>query len=535
MHPDDQRRYSAIIILAFPLMGWFYAAKTGNLIGNNGLAGLYELARSTPSNWTLLFGLIAGFVIGCVLAFLLHALGKNEFQGAQFKRHLRGTKIVSFSALKRRTNNAKAEQVSIAGVPVPRSVEQLHTMICGSTGSGKSVLLNELVFTALCRGDRAIVLDPNGSMYARFGRKGDKLLNPHDERTEGWSIFNEIRKDYDFDRYALSVVPRGKTADAEEWRGYARLLLAETMRKVEAGKNPTVQAVAHYTTIATPEALKAFLTGTQAESLFVGADKALASARFVLSTCLPQHLKMPKGNFSLRDWLEDEHAGNLYITWREDMAESMKPLLSAWVDVLCTSVLSLPEDPNRTLWLCIDELASLEKLPSLEDAATKGRKAGLRLVAGLQSTSQLTDIYGVNEAQTLRSCFRSTVVLSGAKSDPRTCEDMSLSLGEHEVERERHSKSRQSKGSSVSRQINHERERVVLPSEIASLPALTGYLAFAGEFPIARITLAIMKFAQVNEPFVERGSKQIDPSAAAPAGAGPLQIEHVHTPTVSIA
>lgn len=525
MHPDDKSRYSFVILLAFPLMGWLYAAKAAGIVNNRGVFGLYDLAKATPSNWHLIAGLAAGFAIACVLVFMLRSLGATEFQGAEYKRHLRGTKIVSVSALKRQTADKSADQVTIAGVPVPRKVEQLHTMICGSTGSGKSVLLNELVFTALCRGDRAIILDPNGSMYARFGRKGDRILNPYDTRTQGWSIFNEIRADYDYERYALSVVPRGKTADAEEWRQYARLLLAETMRKVAISANPTIQAVAHYTTIATPERLKAFLENTQAESLFVGADKALASARFVLSTQVAPHLKMPVGRFSLRDWLADEHAGNLYITWREDMAESMKPLLSAWVDVLCTSILSLPEDPNRTLWLCIDELASLEKLASLEDAATKGRKAGLRIVAGLQSTSQLTDIYGAHEAQTLRSCFRSTVVLSGAKSDPKTCEDMSLSLGEHEVERERHSKSRQPKGTSISRQIAHERERVVMPSEIASLPALTGYLAFAGEYPISRIKLDLLQFAQVNAPFVERKDAAAEKIAA--------QIEHQQTPVAS--
>src|SRR5690606_8953283 len=103
---------------------------------------------------------------------------------------------------------------------------------------------------------------------------------------------------------------------------------------------------------------------------------------------------------------------------------------------------SVPEDektnvvPSRRIWMVIDELASLENLASLEDAATKGRKAGLRLVAGLQSTAQLDKIYGFEKAQTLRSCFRSLVVLGGAKTDPKTCEDMSLSLGEHEVERE---------------------------------------------------------------------------------------------------
>ncbi len=96
---------------------------------------------------------------------------------------------------------------------------------------------------------------------------------------------------------------------------------------------------------------------------------------------------MPDGGFSIRDWLEDPNGGNLFITWREDMKDAMKPLLSAWVDVLCTSMLSLPESRERRLWLLIDELASLEKLPSLLDALTKGRKHGLRIVAGLQSSS----------------------------------------------------------------------------------------------------------------------------------------------------
>lgn len=55
---------------------------------------------------------------------------------------------------------------------------------------------------------------------------------------------------------------------------------------------------------------------------------------------------MPVGDFSLRKWLEDQEGGNLY-TWREDMAESLRPLISAWVDVLCTSILSLEDNGNR--------------------------------------------------------------------------------------------------------------------------------------------------------------------------------------------
>src|SRR5919206_507183 len=114
---------------------------------------------------------------------------------------------------------------------------------------------------------------------------------------------------------------------------------------------------------------------------------------------------------------------------------------------------SFREARDRRLWMFLDELASLEKLPSLEDAATKGRKAGLRIVAGLQSTAQLEKIYGREEAQTLRSCFRSLVALGGAKTDPKTCDDMSQSLGEHEVEREGYSKSHGARSETTSTQI----------------------------------------------------------------------------------
>ena len=387
---------------------------------------------------------------------------------------------------------------------MPIAIETLHLLVGGSTGSGKSVLIREMAYSALLRGDRIVVADPNGDMVAKFHRPGDVILNPYDSRGLGWTFFNEIRKEYDWKRFALSLVPRGQTKEEEEWCAYARLLLGETARKLALVGRPSITDLFHWTTIEKPDELKAFLAATAAESLFVGADKALASARFVLSAKLPEHLSMPAGDFSLRSWLADPKGGNLFITWREDMAEALKPLISAWVDVLCTSILSLGEDRNRRIWMFLDELASLEKLPSLEDAATKGRKAGLRIVAGLQSTAQLERIYGREEAQTLRSCFRSLVVLGGAKTDPKTCDDMSQSLGEHEVEREVFSRTRSAKGDSTSSQLQRTRERVVLPSEIASLPDLTGYLAFAGDYPIAKVKLDIVRFRNRAPAFEER-------------------------------
>lgn len=315
------------------------------------------------------------------------------------------------------------------------------------------------------------------------------ILNPFDTRSESWSIFNELHDEYDFKRYALSVVPKGLTDDAEEWNGYARLLFQAATKKMAAVGNTDIFSLIKLLAAESDESLKEFLADTEAEGLFVGAKEALSSARFILAKYLDPHQYLRDGGeFSIRRWLE-EGGGNLYITWREDMLEALKPLVSTWVDILCTSILSLPESPIRRIWMVIDELDSLQKLPSLEDASTKGRKHGLRIVAGIQSTAQLDRTNGEKDATVLRSCFRNILVLGGGRSDSKTAEDLSKSLGEHEVERETHGESANDRGGSRSRTTRVERERVVMPSEIQSLPELTGYLAFAGDVPIARIKL----------------------------------------------
>lgn len=511
MHPDDARRLSASMLLGLPVAGWAYAVSKTEQLAEPALLSALQLVRHTHEKPMLMAGAVAGLGLGFGSAYLINSLTKSEFGGAPFRRWLRGTKIVSPTALARKTRRRRAAQVSVGPIGMPPDMEDRHLLISGSTGSGKSVLLRQLTLSALMRSDRMVILDPNGDLYSRFARPGDKLLNPYDARTEAWSIFNELRSDYDFRRYAMSLVPHGSTKDAEEWRGYARLLVEGVARKLfyygEPGSR-SIRTLYDWTNKRPDKELQQFLKGTPAEGMFVGADKALASSRFILAAALTPHLTMPEGRFSIRDWLEDEHAGNLFITWREDMAAALRPLISTWADVICTSVLSLPEDPKRRLWVVIDELASMEKLPSLEAAATKGRKHGIRLVAGLQSTAQLEEIYGANEAQTLRSCFRSLVVLSGAKSDPKTCEDMSRALGEHEVERMSYSTTSDSRRTSRNRQIRVDRERVVMPAEIASLPDLVGYVSFASDYPIAKLKLDYAEYAEIHPRFIARQSEQ---------------------------
>ena len=127
----------------------------------------------------------------------------------------------------------------------------------------------------------------------------------------------------------------------------------------------------------------------------------------------------------------------------------------------------------------------------------------MRVVAGVQSISQLKQIYGTEGATVLMSNFRSLVVMGGSKTDSETSEEMSKALGEHEVLRESVNKSMSKGVSTRSRSEQAQRERVIMPSEIASMPNLEGIISFAGNYPICRFKSEYKEYPKINKPFVD--------------------------------
>lgn len=397
-------------------------------------------------------------------------------------------------------------QATVGGVPIPVALEPLHMLVAGTTGAGKSQAIKEILSGAVQRGDRLLVVDPNGDYCSIFARPGDLVLNPFDRRTPGWSIFNEVRSAYDCERFARSVVPDG-TGDMREWNGYAQFLIKEVMHKLWSQGCRETSVLIKFVCELPIATLGEYMADTAAASMFgEGAEKTMGSTRFIATKHLGPHKHMPQGDFSLRDWLE-RGAGNLYITWREDMADALRSLISTWFDVVITATLSAPvHGPPRPTWFVCDELASLERLSSLEAGLTKGRKHGARFLCGIQSTSQLDDLYGKEKAVTLRSCFRNLLFLNIPHTDPATAEELSKGVGESEFVRKETQRSVGYSMKNSSRTISRRNvtEKVLLPSQIQDLPNLKAYVSFAGDYPICKVSLASHLFPKVGVPFEPR-------------------------------
>ena len=101
------------------------------------------------------------------------------------------------------------QALTLAGQPVSAADETKHFKFIGTTGTGKSTAIAQLVGGALARGDSAVIADSEGGYLRRFydADRGDVILNPFDQRSVKWDLFAEIRHGYDVEQIARSLLP----------------------------------------------------------------------------------------------------------------------------------------------------------------------------------------------------------------------------------------------------------------------------------------------------------------------------------------
>jgi len=121
----------------------------------------------------------------------------------------------------------------LAGIAIAAADETKHFKLIGTTGTGKSTAIRELLGAAIARGDRAVFADPDGGYMARFfdRYRGDVVLNPFERNSAKWDLFAEIQNSYDVEQLAGGLIPASEDPSASEWRGYARTFLTAVVRR----------------------------------------------------------------------------------------------------------------------------------------------------------------------------------------------------------------------------------------------------------------------------------------------------------------
>ncbi|TBX01105.1 type IV secretion system DNA-binding domain-containing protein [Xanthomonas citri] len=460
--------------------------------------GLTLLACVMQSDPLVLSGL--GISYGTALLVFLYLKAQSDPAAAAAAGNvLRGSRVEAGS----KSRKGQAGAIEIAGVEIPRQLEAQHFLFTGTTGTGKTQAINSMLRTIRSRGQRAVIADPGGGFYSRFGRPGDVLFNPFDGRTVDWSPFADIENDYDCERIAKAIVPDG-VGDGMQWHHYSQSLVAAVLRSMHAKGERSIKRLLYWLTTAEPKELADMLAGTPAAALCAkGNERMLASTRAILSSYVGVFPYLAdEGTFSVREWTRNAMGeGWLFVTYRDDQMGMLRGLVATMLELAIVEGLSLSEDQDRGLWFVMDEVDSLGKVTSLRAGLTKLRKYGGRCILGLQTVAQLRTTYGRDEAQTLlANCSTKLVLRAGDAETARTMED---ELGQQEIERTTRSDST-SKGEffkgSISASQQYTRQSAVMASEIMGLLDLHGFLKMPGE-TIHRVALDYVGMPEVQPTF----------------------------------
>lgn len=462
----------------------------------------------------------SGIALGLSTPLAIFIFAGAYWQGrrATADRLARGQEVVEAAMLARLVRRRGAtSSFRIGPVPIPESALNRNVLFLGTTQTGKSLSLRRWLREIERRGDMAIVFDKVGDFTEGFfdAERGDVLLNPLDRRCPPWSPWAEIRDASEAMRIARSLIPSVQ-GENNFFHAAAQDLFAALLNRVGRMPDRSLEKLL-LIALTMGRAQKAeLLRGSSAAKHFEGEHRSGHDVDATMAVFTQALRFLPKGSggdadFSIRDFIartvaeieEDRRARRrdtriarppwLFIASNQRQLPALRPLLSVLLDAVADTILSLPPNRDRHLWLVLDEVQSLQKLPSLPPLLTECAKYGACVCVGLQNMGQLRAAYGRDTAETVLSLFNTKAFFR--MPEPETAAWVERSIGnaviEHVHEGMRYATSSTMDGAQIS--MSRTTEPIVMAGDIMRQPDLHLYLMLPGDWPVGRIQLAFDK------------------------------------------
>lgn len=111
------------------------------------------------------------------------------------------------------------------------------------------------------------------------------------------------------------------------------------------------------------------------------------------------------GQFSMRKLVHEGKKKVIFLEYDLSVGEVLNPMYSLLIDLALKEALTRQEDGKPHLYLVVDEFKLLPDLQHIENALNYGRSKGIRVFAGIQSVSQVYEVYGEDKGKSILSGF----------------------------------------------------------------------------------------------------------------------------------
>lgn len=300
------------------------------------------------------------------------------------------------------------------GLFLPDDVLAQHMLILGSTGTGKTRLLELLIAQAIARGDAVVILDPKGDetllgrVRARAGARFRLFSLPHPERSVRYNPLGRYRDVREVADRVAALLP--STGDALPFRNFGWDIVNTVACELHGKRAITFRALQRYAIERPVKPLS-----DRPRDHYLKMASALIPILGKLSTEL---LSPPEGGLS---WDEvDRERQVAYFSLGSLLGFESAAAVAKVTMLDLQSHVGARYAQGRTggpIWLFVDELGDVAT-PEFINVLNKSRAAGLRVVACAQTTSDLEAALG-SRARALQVLGNAnTIVQFRAQSAP---------------------------------------------------------------------------------------------------------------------
>lgn len=463
------------------------------------------------------------FILGLALNILGWRFFVNRGREATADRPIRGPQLATPQQMTRalRREGLGTSDITLDRVHFPHAFEVRHVLLHGTTGAGKTQALMKFLDTIRRRGDKVILTDSGAVLSQYFYREGqDVMLTPFDARAGFWDLWDEsergnlLQTQSELDNIAQALIPLSGREDPF-WVNAARNLFASAAMKMRDDPERSITKLLRLLLQEDLAKLNDYFKDTDASML---TDKSIRKTTTGIRAIIAVYLKslrlLDQANetdqspFAIRRWLLDDSDQRwLFLPYLSKDKRALRPLISLWLDLACLNILHMGENDERRIWVVLDELSSLNQLPSLVNIA-ETRKFGGCFILGIQNISQLIKLYGKDTADELVDMLNTRLFFQS--NNHAIARWASGQLGEEELERvvENYSYG----AAQVRDGISVGRQRLSQPlisySQIQQMKPLECYVKTFGDIPVAHTQLRHEKRRPIANAVIERSTQR---------------------------
>ncbi len=335
------------------------------------------------------------------------------------RKYIRGARIDEAPDYIAQAKKRKDDlDIPFGSIRQPILAEPKHTLIVGRPGTGKTVSFNSIVNRVIERGEKGLIYDNKGDYLSKFfNPETDLIFNPLDNRSLGWNVFNEIRTIMDVDAIAASLIPENHKENPF-WINSARAVFSGILHNLlQKGKrsNCDIWEMIIEDAPNLVSDLKA-TKGGEAGHRFVekaGSNQTLGVlAKLMEHTRCFEYMAENDGDFSINTWLNNGKPGMIFITNYADAKDTLKPVLTLFVDMVGRKLLSMPESHDRRFFIFLDEFNTLQRMTSILDMLTLSRSKGGCIYIGVQDYGKIDSIYSRDLRQSIVNACSNSIVFA---------------------------------------------------------------------------------------------------------------------------